>query len=67
MMSNNPGDSLSPLLICTALVALTHELNRADCGYRVHKTKRKISHLLYMNDLKLPVRDEEELENGIKL
>jgi len=31
------------------------------------KTERKISHLLYMNELKLLVRDEDKLENGIKI
>jgi hypothetical protein len=25
--------SLSPLLFCIALISLTNELNRADCGY----------------------------------
>jgi hypothetical protein len=57
--------SLSLSLFSKALIALTHELNRADSGYQVHKTERKISHL-YKNDLKLPVRDEDELENEIK-
>jgi len=47
------GDSLSPLLFCIALIPLTNELNRADCGYQVHGTERKISHLFYMDDLKL--------------
>ena len=56
-----------PLVFCTAFVALTHELNRADCGYQVHKIERKISHLLYMNYLTLLVRDEEKLENEIKI
>jgi hypothetical protein len=41
------GDSLSPLLFCIALIPLTNELNRADCGYQIHGTERKISHLLY--------------------
>jgi len=50
--------SLSPLLFCTALIPLTNELNRADCGYHVHGTERKISHLLYMDDLKLLGRNE---------
>jgi len=49
------GDSLSPLLICIALTALTNELNKADCGYQVHGTERKISHLMYMEDLKMLV------------
>jgi hypothetical protein len=67
MMRNIPGDRLSPFLFCTAVIALTHELNRADCGYQLNETEKKISHLLYMNDLKLLVRDEDELENEIKI
>jgi len=67
MMSNIPWDSLSPLLFCEALIALTRKLNRADCGYRVQKTERKITHLLCMNEMKLLVRDEDKLENGIKI
>ena len=38
---------------CKALIPLTHELSRADCGYQVPGTERKIGHLLYMDDLKL--------------
>ena len=52
------GDALSPLLFCITLIPLTNELNRADCGYQVHGTERKISHLLYMDDLKLLGRNE---------
>ena len=61
------GDSLSPLIFCRAIVAFTHDLNRADFGYEVNKTERKVSHLLCMNDLKLLVRDEDEFENEIKI
>jgi hypothetical protein len=60
------GGSLSSLLFCIALIPLTNELNRADCGYQVHGTERKISHL-YMDDLKLLGRDENDLENEIKI
>jgi hypothetical protein len=60
------GDCLSPLLFCIALIPLTNELNRADCGYQVHGTEREISHLLYMDDLKLLGRNESDLENEIK-
>jgi hypothetical protein len=56
------GDFLSPLFFCIAHIPLTHELNRADCGYQVHGAERKISHLLYMDDLKLLSRSEEDLE-----
>jgi len=57
------GDSLSPLLFCIALIPLTNELNRADCGNQVHGTERKISHLLYMDDLKLLCSNENDLKN----
>ena len=61
------GDSLSPLLICIALNPLTNELKRADCGYHVHGTGRKISYLLYMDDLKLLSSFEYDLKNEIKI
>ena len=56
-----------PLLFCTARIPLTKELNRADCGYQVHRTERKISHLLYMDDWILLGRSEDYLENEIKI
>jgi len=34
------GDSLSPLLFCIALIPLTNEPNRADCGYQVQTILR---------------------------
>jgi len=63
---NNPG-GLSPLLFCIALIPLTHKLIRADCGYQVHGTERKISHLLYMDDLKMLGRNEDDLEYKMKI
>jgi hypothetical protein len=57
-------DSLSPLLFC---IPLTTELNRADCGYQVHGTERKRSHLLYMDDPQLLNRNENDLQNEIKI
>jgi hypothetical protein len=54
--NNNNNNSI-------ALVPLTNKLNRADCGYQVHGTERKISHLLYMDDLKLLGRNENDLKN----
>jgi hypothetical protein len=32
-------------------------------GYEEHTTKRKVSHLLYLNDLKLTGKTEEKLQN----
>jgi len=43
------------------------EQNRADCGYQVHGTERKISHLLYMDGLKLLGRNDNHLKNEIKI
>jgi hypothetical protein len=42
------GASLSRLLFCIALIPITNELNRSNCGYQIHGTEMKISHLLYM-------------------
>jgi hypothetical protein len=61
------GDCLSLLLFCIALIPLTNELNRADCGYKVHGTERKISHLLRMDDLKLLGRNENDWKNEVKI
>jgi hypothetical protein len=58
MMRKNPGK-----LSFAITNLLTRELNRADCGYQVQKTERKTSHLLHMNDLKLLIRHEDELDN----
>jgi hypothetical protein len=43
MKKNIPVGSLSPLIFCTALIPLTHDLNRADCEYQLYRFERKIS------------------------
>ena len=45
------GDSLSTLLFCISLIALSLELNFLGYGYKI-RTER-ITHLFYMDDLKL--------------
>jgi len=59
-------DSLSPLLFCICLIPLTEQLNRLNTGYEEDITKTKISHLLYMDDLKLIAKSEEELQKQIQ-
>lgn len=54
------GDALSPLLFCVALNPLSHLLRRAKQGYQL-KTGHKINHLLYMDDLKLYAKNENDL------
>jgi hypothetical protein len=42
-------------------------LNRLNTGYEEHTPKTKISHLLYMNDLKLLRKSEEELQKQTQM
>ena len=60
------GDSLSPLLFCICLIFLTENLNRLNTGNEDQTTKMRISHLLYMDDLKLIAKSEEELQKQIQ-
>ena len=60
------GDSLSPLLFCICLIPLTEQLNKVNTGYEKHTMKTKISHLLYMDDLKLIAKSEEEFQKQIQ-
>ncbi|CAB3247070.1 unnamed protein product [Arctia plantaginis] len=46
-------DSLSPLWFCLALNPLSTLLEGSRLGYRLQKDDQVISHLLYMDDLKL--------------
>jgi hypothetical protein len=55
-----------PLLLCICLIPLTAQLNRLNRGYEERITKTKISHLLYMDDLKLIAKSEEELRKQIQ-
>jgi len=57
------GDSLSPLLFVAALIPLTIILRQTGFGYQTSKNAAKISHLLYMDDLKLYGKSAAELES----
>jgi hypothetical protein len=54
------GDSLSPLLFCIAINPLSTILHKAGKEYAV-ASGEKINHLLYMDDLKLFSKKEEDL------
>lgn len=58
------GDSLSPLLFCLSLVPLTNILNREKIGYEITKGKT-ITHLLYMDDLKLYAKNDDQLRQEL--
>ena len=53
------GDSLSPLLFCLALNALSEILQSTSYGYKL-RSGTLVQHLLYMDDLKLYGRNEND-------
>ena len=60
------GDSLSPLLFYICFIPLTEQLNWLNPGYEEGTTKKKISHLLYTNDLKLIVNQRKNFKSRYK-
>lgn len=59
------GDSLSPLLFCVAMNPLSSVLNRTQAGARVcgnWAESCRVTHLLYMDDIKLYAGSAEGLE-----
>ncbi|KAF2891466.1 hypothetical protein ILUMI_14707, partial [Ignelater luminosus] len=66
-ISNVLGDSLSPILFCIAMAPLTYELNRLNCGYQMKNENVKVSNLLYMDDLKIFGKNEQELRKEVKV
>ena len=58
------GDSLSPLLFCLALVPISSELKSTTYGYKIQN--KTVSHLLYMDDLKLYGKNDEQLQGLVE-
>ena len=61
------GDSLSPLLFVMIMIPLSQQLKAANKGYKLKNTDRSISHLLFMDDLKLYARSKSELEELVSV
>ncbi|CAK1593322.1 unnamed protein product [Parnassius mnemosyne] len=61
------GDSLSPTWFCLALNPLSTVIEESGLGFRFRKENSPISHLLYMDDLKLFTSKESELLLLLKL
>ena len=59
------GDSLSPLLFCISLIPLSLELNSSGYGYKIGT--ERITHLFYMDDLKLHAKVDCELEGLLRI
>ena len=56
------GDVLSQLLFIIAMMPLSHILRKCTAGYKLSKSKEKINHLMYMDDIRLFGKNEKELE-----
>ena len=66
------GDSFSPLLFCLAMTPISHAINTVKGHYVTASGKLKnlqtsLSHLFYMDDLKLFANSAESLTNQIKI
>ena len=57
------GDSLSPLLFVLALVPLSLVLRKVKDGYDLGGNKGKVNHLLFMDDLKVYGKNENQVDN----
>lgn len=59
------GDSLSPLWFCLALNPLSNLLNDSDNGFKIKylNTSHTLSHLMYMDDIKLFGSSLQEIQN----
>ena len=59
------GDALSPLLFIIAIMPLNRILRKCTVGYKLSRSQEKVSHLMYMDDIKLFAKNEKELETLI--
>ena len=59
------GDSLSPILFCVALIPLSKLLNNTGYGYKTYDNT--INHLFYINDLKLFVKNDQQLQRLLNI
>lgn len=62
------GDSLSPLWFCLSLNPLSNILNNTNKGYVLQKRGNyQISHLLYMDDIKIYSGSRKDLEHNMEI
>ena len=59
------GDSLSPLLFVLVMIPLTLVLRQTKTSYKVKKGGKKINHLLFMDNLKLFTKKEDQIDNFV--
>ena len=57
------GDSLSPLLFVLVMIPLTLVLRQTKASYKLKKGGKKVNQLLFMDDLKLFAKNEDQIDN----
>ena len=57
------GDALSPLLFIFALIPTNLRLRKSSAGYELSKSREKINHLIYRNDIKLFAKKKKKGKN----
>ena len=57
------GDSLSPLLFALVMIPLILVLVQTKVSYEVKKGGKKINHLLFIDDLKLFAKNEDQIDS----
>ena len=60
------GDSLSPLLFVLYMIPLSLVLRKVNVCYEWEKKRYKLNHLLFMDDLKLFSKSEEQTETLVR-
>ena len=53
------GGALSPLFFIIAKMSPKHLLRKCTARYNLSRTQEKINHLMYMDDIKLFVKNEK--------
>ena len=60
------GDSLSPLLFVICMIPLSLILRKTAAGYSFKGNQLKINHLLYMDDLKLYGKSNDQIDSLVR-
>ena len=60
------GDSLLPMLFVLSMINLLLILRKVNASYEWEKKEYKLNHLLFMDDLKLFSKSEEQMQSVLR-
>ena len=60
-------DSLSPLLFVLVVILTTLVLRQTKASYELKKGGKKINHLVFMDDLKLFAKNEDQVDSLVNI